>query len=469
MKKSKTKHWILIILFVVIVYGFGGMTLLSNNKMKISEIENRQLVTFPILSEETLFDGSYFQDIINYYSDHFAQRERLLILSKKIESYKGSQGQDQVEIVLTSPEADLTPEVELGERVMHQEERQPIKTAYDLNQRVYNFAARDIERFTEIRPIEVESIDDDTLLEQLQVTDDETIEGERKNSLLIIEDTIYEIFGYTENACDYYASAINSFAEKFDEDMTIYSMVVPSHIEFLSSQKYRSLADSQADAINRINETFIESIVPINAYSILAKHSDEYIYFRSDHHWTGRGAYYAYTVFADKIGDNAYDLDRFEKTELEGFLGYLYYKNFNRNVKNNPDTVEIYHPFVENEYTVITQGNRRINLDVINMNYAKQSNKYMVFLSGDNPLSVIDTDLDNGRKILVFKDSYGNAFIPYLTSHYDEIHIIDPRHYKKGAVTYGKEHDIKEVLFLNSAVLISSNKGFANYIKSVSY
>jgi hypothetical protein len=103
------------------------------------------------------------------------------------------------------------------------------------------------------------------------------------------------------------------------------------------------------------------------------------------------------------------------------------------------------------------------------MNYAKQSNKYMVFLSGDNPLSVIDTDLDNGRKILVFKDSYGNAFIPYLTSHYDEIHIIDPRHYKKGAVTYAKEHDIKEVLFLNSAVLISSNKGFANYIKSVSY
>ncbi len=125
-------------------------------------------------------------------------------------------------------------------------------------------------------------------------------------------------------------------------------------------------------------------------------------------------------------------MDQFEKTEIEGFLGYLYNKNFNRNVKNNPDTVEVYHPFVESEYTITTQGNRTINLDLINMNYAKKSNKYMVFLSGDNPLAVIDTNLDNGRKILVFKDSYGNAFVPYLTSHYDEIHIIDPRHYKKG-------------------------------------
>ncbi len=469
MRRHLAKHWILIILFVTILYGLGAMTLLSTNTSEVSELENRQLASFPKLNRKDLLSGRYFQGITDYYADHFTHRERLLMVSKTIEAYKGTQGEDQVEIVLASNEDAYNPPIEVQEVVMHQEEHKPISSVYDLNQRVVNFASEDIERFSDMNPLEVEEVDNDKILEQLKITDDDTLVGQRKNSLLIIEDTIYEIFGYSNSACEYYASAINQFAESFDDQMSVYSIVVPSHIEFLKSEKYRSLADSQADAINAINQAFIDPIIPVHIYDALGEHIDEYLYFRSDHHWTALGAYYAYTVFADKIGDNAYGLDQFEKTEIEGFLGYLYNKNFNRNVKSNPDTVEVYHPFVESEYTITTQGNRTINLDLINMNYAKKSNKYMVFLSGDNPLAVIDTNLDNGRKILVFKDSYGNAFVPYLTSHYDEIHIIDPRHYKKGAVTYAKEQGIDEVLFLNSAVVVAGNKGFSNHIKRVSY
>ena len=386
MRSNSIKHWSLIVIFIFLLYGLGILTLLSNNNAKTSELENRQLAKFPTYSKQALFDGSYFQDISQYYSDHFIQREKLLLISKKIESYKGAQGEDQVEIVLESPEIESPKEIEKVKRIMRQEEKRKITSIYDLNQRVYNYASREIERFSKIEPMKVEEFDEDKVLEQLKITDNESIEGQRKNSLLIINDTIYEIFGYTKSACEYYASSINYFSEKFDENMTVYSIVAPSHIEFLESQKYRSLADSQADAINTINQAFAKEIIPVDIYSVLAKHMDEYIYFRSDHHWTALGAYYAYTAFANKIGDNAYELDRFEKTEVEGFLGYLYNKNFNQNVKNNPDTVEIYLPFVDTEYTIKTQGNRTLTLDLINMKYAKKSNKYMVFLSGDNPL-----------------------------------------------------------------------------------
>ncbi len=487
------KEKIIIVLFVVTLIGVGILNLLFPGQETVSELENRNLATIPDLSKEAFFSGEYFSGLENYFSDHFFNREQFVMVSQTVNEYKGIKGADHVELIVmdttgqfvdeesedtestasgaTESESGLEEIVEdLPEVVeLTQQTSKRIVTNNDLNMRVRNFAAKDIERFASIEPIKLEKADNDVVLEQLAITEDENLEGSKQNGILVINDECYELFGYSEGALNVYADAINSFADQLPEGDKVYSAVVPGKIEFVKSEKYRNMAESHADSINYMNKQFSDRITPVNIYTPLQEHADEYIYFRSDHHWTALGAYYAYTAFAKTIGDRPYELDAFETTEVEGFLGTLYNRTLSRAVKANPDTVTIYHPFVDSTFTIYTKGGAALDWEVINMDYAKISNKYMVFISGDNPLSVIDTDLDNGKKIMVFKDSYGNAFVPWLMSHYDEIHIIDPRHYTKGAISYAKTNDIHEFLFFNYNVVIAGHTGFANNIYKVSY
>jgi len=488
--RENTKDRILIFLFSITLIGVGAVNMVFPNAATVSEIENRKLTVLPQWNNESFLSGEYFSNIESYFTDHFINRENFVFYSKSINGFRGFTGSDNVELItmankdeyndVASKNKDNTKtavvsEEENGtlsgnsqseEKVLLQEKKKPLKTRADLNEKVRRLASNELSYFTALEP---SASDAETELSRLSIAEDEALQGGMVNNFLVVNDSCYEIFGYSEKSCDYYAGAINGFAEQLPEGDKVYSIVAPSHIEFIPSEKYRSMGESQADAINYINEQFTDRISPVNIYNALGEHSDEYLYFRSDHHWTALGAYYAYTAFAKAIGDKPYDLDNFEVTEIPGFLGTLYEKTLSRAVKANPDTVTVYQPFVENEFTIYTESGSKLNYDVINMYWQKTSNKYMVFISGDNPLSIIDTALDNGKKILVFKDSYGNAFIPWLISHYDEIHIIDPRKYKEGALTYAQENDIHEFLFINYDVVIAGNKGFAKNIYRISY
>jgi len=512
------KYRLVIFLFMIIMISGGLFNAILPSTETVSELENRTLTVFPKLSQESFFSGDFFRGVENYYADHLFQREKFVLVSQKITALKGIRGKDNVVLISmgstdeyvptdetivgsetngqptdglntegqstedTNNQNELNPnsggqaggtvsdgDLSIQRVIKYQEIKKPLTTANDLNQRVRNYAKKELEYFADIEPLPPVLSEVTGEIEQFSFTNDETLEGGRKNGLLIIADTCYEIFGYSEKSCAYYANAINSFKDQLEETDTVYSIVVPSHIEFVQSEKYRSMAMSQADAINYINDQFKDGIRPVNIYSTLAEHSQEYLYFRSDHHWTALGAYYAYSAFATAIGDKPYELEAFEHSVVEGFLGTLYNKSLSKEVKSNPDSVDVYMPFVKNDFTIYTPSGSKLKYDLINMKNAKTSNKYLIFISGDNPLSIIDTELDNGKKIMVFKDSYGNAFIPYLTSHYDEIHIIDPRHYKQGAISYAKDNDIHEFLFINSATVISGNTGFAKNIYKVSY
>lgn len=491
------KQNLVILLFVVTLLLVGFLNIAYPSTKEISELENRTLAVIPELTQENLFSGEFFSSIENYYSDHFFNRETFVLFSQSLNEYKGLKGKDSIELITTDNRNEFVNDTGEGSEAAEsnlvekneadnenedktlisdgnksellQEKKSRIQTANDLNQKVRNLAQNELKLAVDLKPLEIEFSTSPTEIEQLSITDDETLSGSINKNVLVVNDSCYEIFGYAESSSAYYANSIEAFASAIDPTDKVYSMVVPSHIEFIESKKYRNMADSQADAISYINSNFSSRVTPVNVYNILGQHANEYIYFRSDHHWTNLGGYYAYTAFAKAIGDKPYELGAFEKTEVTGFLGTLYNKTLSKSVKANPDTVEIYNPFVKSDFTIYTKAGSKLNYDVINMHWAKSSNKYMVFISGDNPLSIIDTELDNGKKIMVFKDSYGNAFIPFLTSHYDEIHIIDPRHYNKGAITYAKEHDIHEFLFVNYSVVIAGNKGFAKNIYKVSY
>lgn len=490
-----------VLLFVLGLAIMGILNVIFHNRQEVSAAENRTLAKFPAFSAESLKSGEFFTGIENFYADRFMFRDQWIGVSNKIEALKGVSGEDEVEIIsldtgdqfandpdqstVNQPAAsEATTQEDKKEELAQTNEAEPVaekangavSSINDLGERVRIYANKGIEAYLAANPEEAKSAADaspqspETPNTEITIEDTQSNEvGEMKSNFLVLKDAAYEIFGYRTASCQFYAEAINQFAAKMPETTKIYSLVAPSHIEFVQNKKYREMSGSQEEAIGVINAALSPRVMPVDAKSSLVQHYQDYLYFRSDHHWTARGAYYAYEAFVKTAGFSPVTLDKYEKKEFPGFLGTLYDKTRSAKIAANPDTVEVFMPRVESDFKIHTRNGGILDWNVINESYGKPSfkNKYLVFLSGDEPLSIITTNVDTDRKILVFKDSYGNAFIPFLMNHYKEIHVIDPRHFKSNAVAYANEKGFDDVLFLNYAVVIAGNQNFAKNINRV--
>ncbi len=277
-----------------------------------------------------------------------------------------------------------------------------------------------------------------------------------------------EIYKFNADKSKAYADMISQVSEKLGSDIKVYSLLAPVQIEFLNNTKYKNLSDSQNDAIKFVNSKFSDEIIPVDAYEPIREHIDEYLYYRTDHHWTALGAYYGYTGFAKAAGLDAIPLEKYEEDEAPNFLGHIATVNPTEKVNKNPDDVIYYKPPVKTDMTVYyydkETGEKKSYIGkVIDKSYAKRDQKYGVFLGGDFALGVIETNAGTNKKIMVIKDSYGNAFIPFLTPHYSEIYVVDPRHYKENIIDLAKKNNIDEVLFLN--YILTTN--FESFMGSV--
>lgn len=266
----------------------------------------------------------------------------------------------------------------------------------------------------------------------------------------------YELFGGDEYRAQLYADSINSYQQKLS-GIKVYNMVVPNHTEMGLPQRLKNSSapsDSQAENIKQIYSKLNSSVTPINAYNKIAEHCNEYVYYNSDHHWTGLGAYYAYTAFAEATNQDVLDLSTCTENKIEGFTGSF----ANTNDGLTTDTVS-YWTFPYNVTMDITDSNGTTsNYDSPYYQYAEAgSNTYSLFIMGDNPLTVLHSDSEKGtgKKIAVVKESYGNAFSPYLTNNYSEVHIIDFRYFGQNLADYCKQNGITEVLYLNG--IMSAN------------
>jgi len=197
--------------------------------------------------------------------------------------------------------------------------------------------------------------------------------------------------------------------------------------------------------MNNINANYID------VTEILLQNRNEYIYYRTDHHWTTRGAYLAYREFC-KNNDMIHFDYNFNQVSDE-FYGTLYSKVIDNSLEH-----DIIEKVVDsNLYTVEYQNNTFDSM--YNDKYLNQKDKYSYFLGGNNPLVTITNSNVSDREILIIKDSYANSFIPLIARHYSKIHVIDPRYYKKKISDYIKENSIKHILFLYNVGTIDEDLG----------
>ena len=192
----------------------------------------------------------------------------------------------------------------------------------------------------------------------------------------------------------------------------------------------------------------------VDMLGALSEHAAEPIYYRTDHHWTTRGAFYGANALLEALGRDPLEESSFRpETASTDFNGTLYSTSGIHWLM--PDTIEYWAPDYYLNVTTWKSGRAEPG-ELYDRSYLEHKDQYSSFLGGNQPLCVIENpDIRDGSKILLIRDSYSDSLAPFLAQRFAQVHLIDLRYYHASAAEYMAQHSIK-----TAAVLY----GTANFI-----
>ena len=215
---------------------------------------------------------------------------------------------------------------------------------------------------------------------------------------------------------------------------------------------------NQADAVHYYYSLYNKA-TGIESVDILRQHNDEYLYFRTDHHWTALGAYYVYRNYCKAKGWEPHELDYYTKMTFSPFLGSYYSTLKDPAMAANPDYVEAFIPKGTNKLTYYSKGGKETEYDVIHdvTNWSEYT-KYNCFIGGDQPMQKIENPVlwRKTSSCLVIKESYGNCFVPFLVDHYHTVYVMDYRYCNEDVLDFVDKHGIDDVIVINNISIIGS-------------
>lgn len=275
----------------------------------------------------------------------------------------------------------------------------------------------------------------------------ELLSGKRENNgAYICGDTLLSRFEEPDiTRLDRNLGYLAALGEKLDAlGIPGYLTVIPSSTDIWSDK----LPSGAPTADQKALVDYIAENSPleyIDTRSALADHADEYIFYRTDHHWTTRGAYYGYRAAAEAMGLTPIDIDGFEHTTVsDSFYGTTYSSSGVRSIA--PDSIETW--VADDCYEVIrTDENGDTVATLYDSSFLEKKDKYSMFLGGNCPLVVVkNTANTDGGVLVIVRDSYADSEAPFLAQHYSEVHLIDPRYYKVPAAQYAAQVNADAVL-----------------------
>lgn len=256
-----------------------------------------------------------------------------------------------------------------------------------------------------------------------------------------------------------YAEAVNKYKQALP-DVNVYCLLIPTACEFYGSAEVNARCASQRDHINLVVDK-LDNVKSVDAYSALAAHLNEDIYLRTDHHWAALGGYYAAREFAKAAGVPLLPLSDYKERVNTGYVGTMYgYTNNSAVMKNNPEDF-VYHvpqtvDWTATYYNFKLSGNKVTGMyDPMDaayfINYGdNSSDNYCTFMGGDAKIVRVKTSTKNGRRLAVFKESFGNTIPGYLFGSFEEIYVLDERYFPYNAIDFVKEKGITDLLFANN-------------------
>lgn len=465
-----------------------------------SEIEKRELAEFPQVTAAGIWDGSFFSSLETWYADTYPIREPMILGQQRVEGLYGDrrtaiygntiQYADEIPEVSetdsaaasssgTSAESNASSASaasgkSAGEAVSSASTASTVSSASTASTESSASTASTVPSASTASTGSSASTASSALAKSSAASssadaDSEEAGGTIKDmpevagTILVVDGRGFETYYFIQKNADDYAAMLNAVRSKLPDDVNLFDMVIPNSFGVcLDDSVQQSVgASNQRDTINYIYSQLGSGVTPVSIFDTLRKHDSEYIYFNTDHHWTALGAYYAYVEFCKAKGIQPHDLSDFEERDFDGFLGSFYaYSGQSQELAANPDTVKAYVPISTNDMTYTSMDGKTISWSVIqDVTSYPADVKYSTFIGGDEPYSVIDNpEISDGNSCLVIKESYGNAFVPFLVDHYDKVFVCDYRYYKGNLTQLVRDRGIRDVLFLNNTEAVVSSR-----------
>lgn len=477
-RKKLEKNLAKVSVYIVsLVFALLTLFLVVFPRSSVSDIENRELAKFPNFTAEKYFSGEYTAGIATYYDDTVPFRDSFKNAGNNFKGIFGFPSGDDEIIFINGPD--------MGEnQIQLPDESEASKPDTGKTESEGKFPETTPSEAPTEKPVtstsepSVETTlegsagrhpDNTTIAEkepdQKDFTQEEADFNKAGTMIIVKQDGHYrglELFG--GGSGNSYVNALNTLYEKVGDKATIWSMPAPLACEFYTPSNAQNYIASQDECFKSIESRLNENIRTINLCSVYAKHTEENIFLRTDHHWTALGAYYAARTFAEAAQVPFVDISEYEKRTNEGYVGTLYAFSGDSRLLNDAEDFDYYIPntsystyYYDQSFNFSHQG--KIFMDV------STSNSYLMFICGDNYIVKVDTAVNNGRKLLVIKDSYGNAEIPFYTGSFETIYVADVRYMERNLVNFIEDLGITDVLFTMSAYSVVG--GNANNISNL--
>lgn len=266
------------------------------------------------------------------------------------------------------------------------------------------------------------------------------------------DDRMMQIWeGFDKPYIDKHLKAMNKFAAKYPHKQ-MYFLLAPTSQEIYSDLFPASAPiGSQSELLEYCREG-LDTVQTINVIPTMKMHSEDYIYYRTDHHWTSFGAYLAYHDAAKAMGFKPAELNEFDIEHASGgFRGTLYSKTLDDGV--TPDVIDYYHFRTDREIKLKVNNGRSVKTydSLYFREYLDVKDKYSSFTGPNVPFMSIETGIE-GPTLLMFKDSYAHSLIPFLTAHFSRIDVLDLRLINNGFSSFVKVQDYDTVMFVYNAI-----------------
>lgn len=286
------------------------------------------------------------------------------------------------------------------------------------------------------------------------------------NKVFVSDGAGYLMFKGIDKTALNYAAVLNSIASSMSDEVTLYSMVIPTNTEFGLAENLRQGSNSQRYNLDLISSSLMYNVHNIDIYSVLEQHKNEYIYYRTDQNLTSLGGYYAYLDYVqtmnsvetndtpvytlEKLGEKQGVIRRFEGELLQRTVDEKTQPHGNQDLFNNADTIVYYKlPVHYGCFRVDTVKGEYIEKDLFTEEDVK-TDPLSVF-PARNTEFMVATNLENNTedKLLIVKDHAAEPVIGYLIPCYREVHIVDAELYKGGITEYIRDNKITDVLVIN--------------------
>ena len=272
------------------------------------------------------------------------------------------------------------------------------------------------------------------------------------NAVLVCGDYGVEYFDPDPTGSSAYAETVNKFAAKYP-NIHVTCLLTPKCCAYHSPADYDDPHDNIASFIKSTYGMMDSSVTTVDCMGLMDQHAGEYMFYRTDHHWTSLGAYYASVAYCQANGLTPWTLDSYDTVVRTGDTGSLYmYGNHPAELTANPDYSVARFPHVGYSMVYYRDG-VQYNGQAVNGSVSDYAG---MVLCGDQPLTVITTDNKNGKTLLVFKESYGNAFVPYMIDYYERIVVVDIREDVGSVSGIISQYGVTDTLIINNCQAATS-------------